>query len=455
MLPRAFPKCVSSRFLLGFCLPRVEKRVQNTFLPSQTFLPHGVDEDLERMAVLEAKVEEARKRRHQSLYQRAAPVVERLDSSGNLMCTKCRVFKTVDLFFVDSSSKYGHTSACKVCHAEYTSHYYGFTLRGLMTGILNNAKTHAAKRLKNSREEAGRFELNLDSLLNLWLEQKGRCAYSDVIMNIEPWTPWRISIERRDNTAGYVAGNVVFVCAEFNTQDSSVNAKRGVSGSSQWSRHKVQWLPTKIWSSIPIENITRNKIISELRPAPRARKTVLNETVSSCVTCGELKLIEHFYRRYDRPTGIYRSCKACKLAQMHDYHNSPIGFLTARMHFAKAAAKKRSKLGRHAAGEFDLTIDDIIMIYNRQRGLCYYGGLKMVLQPLNDWMCSIERLDNSKGYVLDNVVLICGEFQTSDHSSRAKVPIKGTPQWSKDKVSMLVQWLKFTKVVSRQTRGTG
>lgn len=66
----------------------------------------------------------------------------------------------------------------------------------------------------------------------------------------------------------------------------------------------------------------------------------------------------------------------------------------------------------------------------------------MVLQPRSDWMLSIERLDNHKGYILSNIALICCEFQSSDSSYKAQVPVKGTAQWSKEKASMLIQYVR-------------
>eukprot|EP00397_Hematodinium_sp_SG-2012_P063937 GEMP01089338.1.p1 GENE.GEMP01089338.1~~GEMP01089338.1.p1 ORF type:complete len:192 (+),score=15.75 GEMP01089338.1:42-578(+) len=156
-----------------------------------------------------------------------------------------------------------------------------------------------------------------------------------------------------------------------------------------------------------------------------------------------------FYVHQHGSFGRAHSCKLCQVVQMQEYRNSMTGFLKTRLLSAKQAAKLRAQKGRKQAGEFDLTIIGIVTLYRKQRGLCYYAGIKMTLKPHSTWMCSIERLDNTKGYVNSNVALICYEFQTSDTSVRAKTPVSGSAQWSKEKVSMLIEWLRSKKSTSR------
>lgn len=57
----------------------------------------------------------------------------------------------------------------------------------------------------------------------------------------------------------------------------------------------------------------------------------------------------------------------------------------------------------------DLTVDEIIEIYNRQDGKCYWSGFQMH-EMYNDisrhpLAISPDRLDNDKDYVKDNLVL--------------------------------------------------
>eukprot|EP00397_Hematodinium_sp_SG-2012_P028037 GEMP01029494.1.p1 GENE.GEMP01029494.1~~GEMP01029494.1.p1 ORF type:complete len:475 (+),score=30.44 GEMP01029494.1:116-1540(+) len=419
-------------------------------LPHPTFLPQGSKRDLERIAILEMKVDDARKPRDRSLYQKPAKSGERMDAEGNLRCTKCFVYKTIRSFHVDSKNKYGHASDCKLCHSKMKLHYYSHTLRGIMTAFLSNAKSRAAKRSAIAgREDAGRFEIDVSFLLNLWLKQKGRCAYSDIVMNVEPWTPWKLSLERCDNTLGYVAGNVVFVCAEFNTQDNTVKAKYAVHGSSKWSREKVHSMPETVRLSLPLSDSELNEITESSDAVTRkhnyTKRQVSGNGDISCSSCNMFWPLDYFYLHARSSFGRQQFCKPCYLASISEYRNTFIGFLRSRLNSAKRRAKVRSDKGRGEAGDFDVTIDDVLMLYKTQRGLCFYAGVKMSMRQQSTWMGSIERLDNTKGYVRGNVALICCEFQTSDRSSMAKVPVLGSAQWSKEKVSLMVQWLKSQK----------
>eukprot|EP00397_Hematodinium_sp_SG-2012_P038811 GEMP01042281.1.p1 GENE.GEMP01042281.1~~GEMP01042281.1.p1 ORF type:complete len:479 (+),score=9.62 GEMP01042281.1:141-1577(+) len=424
-------------------------------LPLPTFLPHGSKRDLERISILEMKVEDARKPRDRSLYQKPAKREERMDSEGNLRCTKCGVFRTISSFYMNPRNKCGHSCYCKLCHGKMKLYYYAHTLRGIMTTFLGNAKSNSARRSTiPGRENAGRFEIDVPFLLNLWLKQKGRCAYSDIVMNIEPWTPWKLSLERQDNALGYVPGNVVFACAEFNTVDHTVNAKGAVHGSSKWSREKVRSVPETVRSSLPLsdsEFVQKTECLDATATRNKySKRQVLDNGNILCPSCNRFLSPDNFHFHRRNTFGRQHICKPCSSSYLSEYRNTLIGFLRSRLHSVKQSAKVRSDKGRGEAGDFNMTLADVLMLYKKQRGLCYYASVKMTLKPRSDWMCSIERLDNSKGYVHGNVALICCEFQTSDYSCRATAPVFGSPQWSKHKVAMVIQWLKSKNAALHQ-----
>eukprot|EP00397_Hematodinium_sp_SG-2012_P030211 GEMP01031978.1.p1 GENE.GEMP01031978.1~~GEMP01031978.1.p1 ORF type:complete len:453 (+),score=38.49 GEMP01031978.1:188-1546(+) len=421
------------------------------FLPQPTFLPRGITEDFERIALLKTKVDEARTPTDRSLYQRRGQKVERMNCDGDLLCLKCNTFKTIESFYVNLARKCGLSSQCKVCIIDRIRHYFGCTLRGTMMLLLNNAKSGATHRSNtSSRHEAGRFEIDIHFLLNLWLKQEGRCAYSGIIMNVATHQHWRLSLERKDNNLGYIPHNVVFICAELNTPDFSVTAKHDVNGSSQWSKQKTKQLPRIAFSSIPLDALQLQAMVSSTKIKKKkgksgSKKRSIENGDLLCSACGQFKSTEDFYACHSSSRSRMYACKTCALQCRREYGKSFGGFLRSRLHSAKHWAEKRTISGRPIAGEFNLTIDNVLALYVQQQGLCFYSGVKMTLQSCSDWMCSIERLDNAKGYVVGNVALICAEFQTSDRSLKAKGPVEGTSQWSKTKASHLIEWLRNTR----------
>lgn len=75
---------------------------------------------------------------------------------------------------------------------------------------------------------------------------------------------------------------------------------------------------------------------------------------------------------------------------------------TTLLHHSKERSKTKNL-------EFDLTSQDIIDLYDKQNGKCYWLGIDMSKD--NSYYTpnqpSIDRLDNSKGYTKDNIVLAC------------------------------------------------
>ena len=152
----------------------------------------------------------------------------------------------------------------------------------------------------------------------------------------------------------------------------------------------------------------------------------------SCLECGAYLDDDNCYRMNNKDR-IYKPlssrCVICDTLRNKEYRNTLRGFMSKLLSCAKRNAQGRRSKGREEAGTFDLTLDQLVDIYNKQNGKCYYSNIPMNANPASNWMCSLERLDNDKGYILDNVALVCLEFNS------------GT-KWSKEKINELLLKLK-------------
>ena len=65
--------------------------------------------------------------------------------------------------------------------------------------------------------------------------------------------------------------------------------------------------------------------------------------------------------------------------------------------------------------KYYITVEDIKELWDKQKGMCFYSGLKMNLPPTSNGFkgrplmenCSVDRIDSDKPYQKDNIVLCC------------------------------------------------
>lgn len=54
-----------------------------------------------------------------------------------------------------------------------------------------------------------------------------------------------------------------------------------------------------------------------------------------------------------------------------------------------------------------MTRQDLIEMWELQKGICVYTGIEMTTQPSSPYSVSVERIDSSIGYTRENTVLVC------------------------------------------------
>ena len=82
------------------------------------------------------------------------------------------------------------------------------------------------------------------------------------------------------------------------------------------------------------------------------------------------------------------------------YVNSLKGRLKRLVTGAKRSSKERGHL-------FDIGEEDVLACWIAQEGKCAYTGWDMSTISGDFRVVSIERIDNSKGYLKDNFILVC------------------------------------------------
>lgn len=139
-----------------------------------------------------------------------------------------------------------------------------------------------------------------------------------------------------------------------------------------------------------------------------------------CKKCGEFKSLSCYH--YSRSTKDNKrgECIGCYKRYQEEYLKSWNGTFKKLLNSAKCCAKIRNERGRLDAGVCEINQQDIEEQYNKQNGFCFYSGIKMNFDK-NDWKISIERLDTNKGYIKDNIVLICLEFNSKMQWSAVRI----------------------------------
>jgi hypothetical protein len=78
--------------------------------------------------------------------------------------------------------------------------------------------------------------------------------------------------------------------------------------------------------------------------------------------------------------------------------------------FLKHLVQLKTYAGRQLVNKkpykkFELSYEDVISIYNRQNGKCFYTGLKFINEKYHPRSITIDRVNNNVHYTLENSVI--------------------------------------------------
>jgi len=128
----------------------------------------------------------------------------------------------------------------------------------------------------------------------------------------------------------------------------------------------------------------------------------------TCWDCGKEKSRRLFpYRKQYK----YNKEKRCKLCNKNNYtfrrsDRTLKQVLQECLKTSKINAKKRFKNGRVECGVNTLKIEQLIKMYKDQKGKCKLSGEILSLQKNSKHLVSLDRIDSTKGYTIDNVQLV-------------------------------------------------
>lgn len=115
--------------------------------------------------------------------------------------------------------------------------------------------------------------------------------------------------------------------------------------------------------------------------------------------CGNIRVM-----RNDAVKDKKTSCGcAHKTSRQHLYTE------TRKYWFSRCWASWRG--GARTRGiEWNLTKPEVLKIWEKQQGLCYYTGVELEILPKYITTASLDRIDSSKGYTIDNIVFTSKVF---------------------------------------------
>lgn len=243
--------------------------------------------------------------------------------------------------------------------------------------LYKNMKSHTKDRNKK-RQKAGKkllddveWKINEDFLK--WLEElvrttEGLCYISRRLYEFYGESGYVMSPERLDNDITYTRDNTRLICRFFQSFGSS---------------NAAQWTPEKFQSVFEL----RSQEDSE------ERNQWLDEQIK--LTEEDLELSDGEKKWRTRRGGRH-------VCDLYD----------KLRHLIKQSishTSQRNEKGRnHAAVEIDIPY--LLELIKEHRLRCQYSKVPMNIHSRSQWLCSLERIDDTKGYVKGNVALVAHEF---------------------------------------------
>jgi hypothetical protein len=140
------------------------------------------------------------------------------------------------------------------------------------------------------------------------------------------------------------------------------------------------------------------------------KQFLINDNIWICNSCNEPFELTHENFNLDctTSTGFKNRCRKClkksrlRFTRMIDSDSLE--------HYLKEIINGAKGRSRNKKIEFNLSLPIVKDLYNKQKGLCAITGMQMthtILKGRINTNISIDRINPSKGYIIDNIQLVC------------------------------------------------
>lgn len=137
--------------------------------------------------------------------------------------------------------------------------------------------------------------------------------------------------------------------------------------------------------------------------------------MKTCSKCKQEKQFVEFSVRKTK-SGYDHYCKLCRVeagrkyrAENKDKANKSSATSRKKMHWSMRLIRTSKSSANARNLEHELTDEDVKLLWELQNGCCYWLGVPLSedaeLPDRHPLKPSLDRLDNSKGYIKDNVVI--------------------------------------------------
>ncbi len=340
------------------------------------------------------------------------------------------ICNTCHKYFTKKKNKSSSGNICKVCKSKANDDNLELIFKRKIRNCISICKNREGNR-KN-------MDLDIEYLQQLYQEQQGLCYISKIKMSLKVHSNFNISIERIDESNGYVQGNIKFICIEFqNGFQQWTPTKFNNFCNSYYSFQTITETDKENINNIYNEALVKNTKHYKIRKTPQKPYNNINKQECLCRTCDTIKKYEAF-SDYGIENGL---CKQC-----HKKENAKRKKPSLRLKLSELICGSKNGIERRNESKWrqdnplihTLTFEELLEIYLNQFGRCAYSN--KLLELYGEYMMSLERKNVNVGYTKENCCLICIEFNTTDWSI-AKCDDdyrEGSYGWNKEKIKLVV-----------------